>query len=64
MASRLSLQTMLEEILGSRNVYYNPPASVRMEYDAIVYSRTKIDNKFANNLCFAINAAAVDSNFD
>jgi len=49
MASRLSLQTMLEDLLGSRNVYFQPPASVQMEYDAIVYSRKKIDNTFANN---------------
>lgn len=49
MASRLNLQTMLEKLLGSRNVYYQPPASIRMNYDAIVYSRKKIDNTFANN---------------
>lgn len=49
MASRLSLQTMLENLLGSPNVYYNPPASVLIEYDAIVYSRKNIGNKFANN---------------
>lgn len=49
MASRLSLQTMLENLLGSRNVYFQPPASVRMEYDAIVYSRKNFENKFADN---------------
>lgn len=49
MASRLNLQTMLEKLLGSRNVYYQPPASFQMNYDAIVYSRKKIDNTFANN---------------
>ena len=49
MASRLQLQTKLEELLGSRNVYYQPPSSMKMNYDAIVYSRKKIDNTFANN---------------
>lgn len=49
MASRLNLQTMLEELLGSRNVYYNPPESVKMKYPAIVYVRSRIDNKHANN---------------
>lgn len=49
MASRLSLQTMLETILGSRNVYFQPPASVQMKYPAIVYSLANIDNAFANN---------------
>ena len=49
MASRLDLQTKLEELLGSKNVYYQPPASVRMHYPAIVYSRSGIDNDFADD---------------
>lgn len=49
MANRLDLQTKLEEILGSRNVYFNPPDSVKMNYDAIRYRRRKIENRFANN---------------
>lgn len=35
--------------LGSRYVYYQPPASVQMHYPAIVYSRRDIANEFANN---------------
>ena len=49
MASRLELQTELETLLGSENVYYQPPSSIEMNYPAIVYSRYKIENKFANN---------------
>lgn len=49
MASRLELHEVLCELLGSRNVYYQPPASVKMQYPAIVYSRSDIDNEFANN---------------
>lgn len=49
MASRLHLQYILEDILGSSNVYFQPPASVRMKYPAIVYSRSDIDNTHANN---------------
>lgn len=52
MASRLKLQTMLEELLGSRNVYYNPPPSVEMRYPAIVYSRKTINNLYANNYVY------------
>lgn len=52
MASRLKLQTKLEEILGSRNVYYQPPASVKMKYPAIVYRRKDIDTRFANNVVY------------
>ena len=49
MASRLKLQTELEELLGTKNVYYSPPASLKMQYPAIVYSRSDIDNAHANN---------------
>ena len=49
MASRLDLQTELERILGSRNVYFQPPSSVRMQYPAIVYSRKDVDGQFAND---------------
>lgn len=49
MASRLDLQTKLEKILGSRNVYYQPPSSVTMNYPAIVYFRKSIDKVYAND---------------
>lgn len=49
MASRLELQTELENILGSRNVYFQPPSSVRMQYPAIVYSRKDIEKRSAND---------------
>ena len=49
MESRLELQAMLEDILGSHNVYFQPPTSVEMEYDAIVYRRKNIGNTFAND---------------
>lgn len=49
MASRLQLHTELEELLGSKNVYYQPPASIRMKYPAIIYSRNNIDNLHAND---------------
>lgn len=52
MANRLDLQTELEELLGSRNVYYQPPASVRMKYPAIVYSRSDIDNNYADDTVY------------
>ena len=49
MASSLDLQNFLEELIESRNVYYDPPESVKMQYDAIRYSRKTIRNIFANN---------------
>lgn len=49
MGSRLELQSVLEGFLGSTNVYYQPPASVKMNYDAIKYSKKNINIAYANN---------------
>lgn len=49
MARRLELQVKLEELLGFKHVYYNPPESIKMEYPAIRYSKSRIDAKKANN---------------
>ena len=52
MGSRLELQTLLESLAGTRNVYFQPPAGLTMKYPAIVYERSKLDNKFANYLVY------------
>lgn len=49
MGDRLNLQAMLEELLGSEEVYFQPPASVKMQYPAIVYRRYRIDNAHADD---------------
>lgn len=49
MASRLKLHEELCEILGTRNVYFQPPASVLMKYDAIRYHLSGKDLKRAND---------------
>lgn len=49
MASRLELHEELCKILGSRNVYYQPPASIKMKYPAIVYSLDNIEKLHAND---------------
>lgn len=49
MADRLDLHERLCSVLGSRNVYFQPPASVKMKYPAIVYSRNDMSNRFAND---------------
>lgn len=49
MASRLNLQLLLEELLESRNVYFQPPESVKMKYPAIVYALEDIENTHADN---------------
>ena len=54
MASRLDLQNKLEELLESKNVYYQPPESLKMSYPAIRYSRDNIDKKVANNSTYLL----------
>lgn len=49
MDRRLLLQTLLEGILGSRNVYFQPPESVVLRYPAIVYNRDYQLSQHANN---------------
>lgn len=49
MGNRLDLQTKFEEILGSRNVYFQPPASLSMRYPAIRYELKDFRTKSANN---------------
>ena len=48
MADRLELHSLLEEMLDSKNVYYQPPESTKMQYDAIRYSKKNIRPTFAN----------------
>lgn len=47
--NRLELQEKLEAFLGSEEVYYQPPANVRMAYPAIVYHRDRIAAEHADN---------------
>ena len=49
MNSRLELNEVLCSVLGSRNAYFQPPASIKMKYPAIVYKRDTIVNSQANN---------------
>lgn len=53
MGSRLEFHEVLCNILGSRNAYFQPPASVKLQYDCIVYSRNNIENKFANDSVYS-----------
>ena len=49
MASRLDLHEILCSILESRNVYFQPPESLKIQYPAIIYSLSRIRNIHANN---------------
>lgn len=49
MAPRLELQALLETLLGTSNVYFQPPANVQMQYPSIVYNWDRTDTLFADN---------------
>lgn len=68
MGSRVELQTKLEEMLDSRNVYYQPPKETMMKYPAIIYSRSDIKTEHANNSIYrkrnCYELVVIDSNPD
>lgn len=68
MGDRIPLQKKLEGILGSREVYYQPPDSIKMRYPAIRYNRKDIDAKYANNKIYssmtAYEIVLIDANPD
>jgi hypothetical protein len=49
MGSRIDLQNLLETLLDSEHVYFQPPATVKMEYPCIVYSHSDTKTLFADN---------------
>lgn len=65
---RLKLHELLCQVLGSRNVYFQPPESVKMKYPAIRYSRDDIDNISADNVVYKQDVSymitVIDSNPD
>lgn len=50
MADRLELQTLLEEILETRNVYFQPPESFKINYPCIVYNKSDENYRHADDL--------------
>lgn len=47
---RLALQAKLEELLGTRNVYFQPPPDVVIAYPCIIYSYKERETKYADNI--------------
>lgn len=52
--AREQLQELLEEILGSRNVYFQPPEGVDIQYPAIVYNLDSVNSQFADNTPYTL----------
>ena len=55
--NRLLLHEELCSVLGSRNVYFQPPENMKLKYPAIIYSRSDIDQLHANNNSYIRNHA-------
>lgn len=57
MAPRIELQSLLETILGSKSVYFQPKPDFRMSYPCIRYSLATADKLNANNDPYSIQKA-------
>ena len=53
MSSRLDLHEELVELLGSRNVYFQPPESIKLNYPCIVYFISDISKRNADNRLYS-----------
>lgn len=51
------LQALLTSILGTPNVYYQPPSSKRMSYPCIVYQLDRVDTQYGDNLPYRMAKA-------
>lgn len=47
--TRVELQDALEDFMGSRNVYFRPPESVKLKYPCIIYNVRSGDSQYADN---------------
>ena len=49
MGLRLNLQSLLEEILETKYVYFQPPETIKMHYPCIIYKRSSGGTRFADD---------------
>lgn len=54
MSRRLKLQEKLEELLENRNVYYQPPDTIKINYPAIIYNKQTIDKRSADDTAYTL----------
>lgn len=47
--SRLELHEKLVKLLGSRQVYFQPPETIKMKYPSIIYDLYRINQRFADD---------------
>ena len=51
-ARRVEFNNILKDVLGSENVYFQPPPDISMQYPCIVYERDNASTKRADNLTY------------
>lgn len=49
MGQRIDLHEVLIGVLGARNVYFQPPESIKLIYPCIIYGWSSNDTKFADD---------------
>lgn len=52
---RKELDRILIEVLGSKNVYFQPPENRKLSYPCVIYSRSNGDVEFADNKAYMFN---------
>lgn len=68
MRTRLELHAVLTDILGAKNVYFQPPENIKMKYPCIIYERegrasnSANDKKYIDHMQYKITV--VDKNPD
>lgn len=54
MGQRLEFQTILENLLGTDKVYFQPPPGHMLSYPCIVYNRSDIHSAHADNIPYKL----------
>lgn len=56
MKTRAEVQSMLEEILDSKNVYFQPPSNTSLKYPCIVFKFSRFDTRPADNKPYIVTS--------
>lgn len=69
MKPRTDLQTLMESMLGSREVYFQPPESIKIKYPCIIYELASMNSRKANNgkykteKCYTVTIISKDPDY-
>ncbi|GHU55252.1 hypothetical protein FACS1894132_11080 [Clostridia bacterium] len=53
MSKRIDFHNILSNLLGTQNVYFQPPSTVKMQYPCIVYGRNTVLAQHADDLAYS-----------